>query len=85
MNGPFSQLGDQLGGIWKQLGVNQRVSLVLATLVVAGGLAGLMFWSSRVNYALLYGKLDDTEAAKVVAVLNESKTPSSPRSSRPAA
>ncbi|PAW81458.1 MAG: flagellar M-ring protein FliF [Pedosphaera sp. Tous-C6FEB] len=75
MNSPFSQLGDQLGGIWKQLGVNQRVSLVLATLVVIGGLVGMMAWSSRVNYALLYGKLDDAEAAKVVAVLTESKTP----------
>lgn len=75
MNGNLSQLGDQFAGIWKQLGVNQRVTLVLATLVVIGGLAGMMFWSSRVNYALLYGKLDDTEAAKVVAVLTESKTP----------
>ncbi|MBI5800746.1 MAG: flagellar M-ring protein FliF, partial [Verrucomicrobia bacterium] len=75
MNGPFSQLGDQLGGIWKQLGVNQRVSLVLATLIVVGGLAGMMLWSSRVNYALLYGRLDDAEAAKVIVVLNESKTP----------
>ncbi len=75
MNGPFSQLGEQFAGIWKQLGVNQRVTLVLATLVVIGGLAGMMFWSSRVNFALLYGKLDDTEAAKVVAVLTESKTP----------
>lgn len=75
MNGNLSQLGDQLGGIWKQLGVNQRVSLVLATLVVIGGIAGMMLWSSRVNYALLYGKLDDAEAAKVVGVLNESKTP----------
>ena len=74
MNSPFSQLTDQLAGIWKQLGINQRVSLAFATLVVIGGLAGMMLWSGRVNYALLYGKLDDAEAAKVVAVLNESKT-----------
>ncbi len=75
MNSPLVQLGDQLGGIWKQLGLNQRVSLVLATLVVLGGLGGMLAWSSRVNYALLYGKLDEAEAAKVIGVLNESKTP----------
>ncbi|MEN9573722.1 MAG: hypothetical protein RL514_1577 [Verrucomicrobiota bacterium] len=75
MNSPFSQLGDQLAGIWKQLGINQRVTLVLATLAVIGGLASMALLSTRVSYGLLYGKLDDAEAAKVVAVLNESKTP----------
>ena len=75
MNSPFTQLGEQLGGIWKQLGLNQRVSLIFATGALLVGLISLALWSSRVSYGLLYGKLDDAEAAKVVAVLNESKTP----------
>ena len=75
MNRNLSQLGSQLFGIWKQLGLNQRVSLVLAAVVVVAALSSLAFWSSRVDFALLYGKLDDAEGAKVIAVLEEMKVP----------
>ncbi len=75
MNRNLPQLGSQLLGIWKQLGLNQRVSLVLAAVVVVAALSSLAFWSSRVDYALLYGKLDDAEGAKVIAVLEEMKIP----------
>jgi flagellar M-ring protein FliF len=75
MNKNISQLGQQLLGIWNQLGVNQRVSMVLATLVVIGGLSGVAYFSSRADYALLYGKLDETEAGKVIAALDEAKVP----------
>src|SRR6266508_4722771 len=75
MNNGLSQLGTQLLAIWKQLGLNQRVSLFLAALAVVLGLGGLAFWSSRPDYALLYGKLDEAEAAKVVATLDETKIP----------
>src|SRR5271169_2861516 len=75
MNKNISQLGTQLAGIWKQLGLNQRVSVVLATGIVLFGLVGLAFWSSRVDYTLLYGKLDEGEAAKVIAALDEAKVP----------
>jgi flagellar M-ring protein FliF len=75
MNKNISQLISQLAGIWKQLGLNQRISVVMATGVVVIGLAGLAFWSSRMDYALLYGKLDDGEAAKVIAALDEEKVP----------
>src|SRR5438034_5852469 len=75
MNNSPSQVATQLFAIWKQLGINQRVSLLLAGLVVLGGLGGLMFWSSRADYTLLYGKLDEAEAAKVVAALDEAKVP----------
>jgi len=71
----LSLLARQLLGVWKQLGLNQRISVVLATGVVLAGLVSLAFWSSGVDYALLYGKLDDSEAAKVVAVLDELKVP----------
>jgi len=75
MNKNISQTGQQLAGIWKQLGLNQRISIVLTTLAVMVGLGMMAFWSSRVDYALLYGKLDEAEAAKVVAALDEAKTP----------
>ena len=75
MNKNISQLGQQLAGIWKQLGLNQRISIVLATLAVLGGLAGVAWWSSHSEYSLLYGKLDEGEAAKVIAALDEAKVP----------
>jgi flagellar M-ring protein FliF len=71
----FSQLLQQLGATWKQLGLNQRVSVALTGLVVFGGLLTLGLWSGRPDYALLYGRLDETEAAKVIAALDESSTP----------
>jgi flagellar M-ring protein FliF len=75
MNKNLAQLGRQLLGIWKQLGLNQRVTIVMATALVFIGLGAMVYWSSRPDLALLYGKLDDGEAAKVIAALGESKVP----------
>jgi flagellar M-ring protein FliF len=75
MNKNLSQIARQLAAIWQQLGLNQRISVVAATVIVLAGLAVLAFWSSRVDYTLLYGKLDEGEAAKVIAALDESKVP----------
>lgn len=75
MNHGLAQVVSQLHNIWKQLGLNQRISLVLAAGVVLAGLGGLAFWSSRADYALLYGRLDEAEASKVVAALEEAKVP----------
>jgi flagellar M-ring protein FliF len=75
MNKNLTQLGQQLLGIWKQLGLNQRISIVMATGVVFLGLGAMALWSGRPDFALLYGKLDDGEASKIVAALDESKVP----------
>ncbi len=74
MNNGLGQIAQQLRDIWKQLGLNQRISLILAALVVVAGLGSLVFWTGQSEYALLYGKLDDTESAKVIAALDETKT-----------
>jgi flagellar M-ring protein FliF len=75
MNKNLSKLGSQLVGIWKHLGVNQRVSLISATILLLGGLGIVAFWSSRAQYSLLYGKLSESEAAKVVSALDDAKVP----------
>lgn len=75
MNQNLSKLGAQLAAIWKQLGAAQRLSVVIATLTVLGGLGGLALWTSRVDYGLLYGRLSDTESARVIAALDEAKVP----------
>ena len=75
MTQSLRQLARQFAEIWKQLGVNQRVTLVLAGGVVLAGFIGLTLWSSRPDFVLLYGKLDDGEAAKVMASLDDAKVP----------
>jgi flagellar M-ring protein FliF len=69
------QLAVQLREIWKQLGLNQKVSVVAAAILVLGGLLGLAIWSNRADYSLLYGHMEDGEAAKVIAALDEAKIP----------
>ncbi len=75
MNNGLTQTGSQLLNIWKQLGAGQRLTLVVTALAVAIGLAGLAIWSGSPDYGLLYGKLDEAEAAKVVAALDADKIP----------
>ena len=75
MKQQLERLAQQLGGIWKQIGINQRISLVLGALAVVVGLLSVAWWSSKVDYQMLYGRLDDGEASKVVAVLDELKVP----------
>src|ERR1041385_6716515 len=75
MNNSVLQLAAQLKTIWKELGVNQRVSVAMASALVIGGLASLIYFSRRTEYALLYGKLEGSEAAKVTAALDDAKVP----------
>lgn len=75
MNANLAKLGQQFQDIWKHLGTSQRVSVVLATGVVLAGLLGVSWWSSRTEYGLLYGKLSDAEASKVIAALDDAKVP----------
>ncbi len=68
-------LGQQLGKIWSQLGINQRVTIVMSGLVVLVALSGLVFWSSHPDYSLLFGRLDPTEAGRVISELEEMNVP----------
>ncbi len=61
--------------LWKQLGLNQRVSLVVAALVVAVGLAGVVIWSQRPDYQLLYARLGDKDSAGVIGYLETQNIP----------
>lgn len=65
----MEKVGQQLKAIWDDLGLNQRVSLGLSALAVIVGMAALVVWSSRADFRLLYGGLDDSEVSKVVAEL----------------
>jgi len=75
MNQNLSKLGGQLKAIWSQLGAGQRLTVAAATFVFVAGLAAIGLWSSHGDYGLLYGRLSDTEASKVIAALDDAKVP----------
>ena len=69
------KFAQSLLGLWKQLGLNQRVSLIVASLALAGGMAAIVIWSRRPDYQLLYGQLGAKDAGAVVAYLDAQGVP----------
>ncbi|HCZ04345.1 MAG TPA: flagellar M-ring protein FliF, partial [Verrucomicrobiales bacterium] len=65
----IKQLGEQLLGIWKQLGLNQRVIVAAAGVGVFGALMGIAYWSGQSDYSLLYGNLSLKEADNIQSQL----------------
>lgn len=61
--------------LWKQLGLNQRVSLVVAALAVIAGLVGVALWSQRPDYQLLYARLSEKDAAAIIGQLQTQNIP----------
>ena len=61
--------------LWKQLGLNQRVSLVVAGLAVVGGLIAVALWSQRPDYQLLYARLSEKDAAAIIGQLQTQNIP----------
>jgi flagellar M-ring protein FliF len=61
--------------LWKQLGLNQRVSLVVTSLGVVGGLIAVVLWSQRPDFQLLYARMGDKDAAAVISYLETQNIP----------
>ncbi len=59
----------QLTNLWKQLGINQRVTLGVATVGVIAGLVALVMWSHRSQMQLLYGRLGEKDIAEVLSAI----------------
>lgn len=64
-----------LVALWRQLGLNQRVSLIVAALAVVGSLGALVIWSRQPDYQLLYGRLSDKDAAHIIGSLQSQGVP----------
>ena len=59
----------QLARLWKQLGLNQRVTLGVAIVGVVAGLVGLVVWSHHSQMQLLYGRLAEKDMAEVLTAV----------------
>lgn len=64
-----------LGPLWQQLGLNQRVSLIVAALAVVGGLVAIAAWSRRPDFQLLYAGLGEKDASAVISHLQAQNIP----------
>ena len=71
----MNNFAQSLLSLWKQLGLNQRVSLAVAALAVIGGLIGVVLWSQRPDYQLLYARLGEKDAASVIGYLQSQNIP----------
>jgi flagellar M-ring protein FliF len=61
--------------LWKQFGVNQRVSLVVTAVAVLGGLLAVVLWSQRPDYQLLYARMSEKDATSVIGYLEAQNIP----------
>lgn len=61
----------QVRTLWGQLGLNQKVTLILATVGLMVAFSALLMWSSRPQRELLYSGLDPRDTSEVVAALEE--------------
>ena len=71
----IKQLGEQLLGIWKQLGLNQRIIVAAAGLGIFGSLMGIAYWSGQSDYSLLYGNLSLKEVDNIQTQLDTRSIP----------
>jgi len=62
-------------GFWNALEANQKVSFFLATVLVLFGVVGVSMWAQRPEMRLLYGGLDEKEAASIVQHLDGESIP----------
>jgi flagellar M-ring protein FliF len=60
---------------WSALEANQKVSLFLATVILITGSVGISIWANRPEMRLLYGGLDEKQAASIVQHLEGASVP----------
>ena len=68
----IKELLKQLAGIWSELGLNQKVTVITAGFAVVAALVAVLIWGGRTDYSLLYGNLDAAEAGRVTQALDAS-------------
>lgn len=67
----MNQFVNSYNELWKQLGPNQRVSIIVSALMVIAGAMAMFVWTQRPNMSLLYGSVSGKDAASIVGYLEE--------------
>jgi flagellar M-ring protein FliF len=71
----MSEFGQQFKQFWGELGINQRVSILLSCLGIFVVMGGILYVSSQPRMELLYGRLDSQDVPDVVAVIKKMNIP----------
>jgi flagellar M-ring protein FliF len=66
---------NSIQAFWKELGLNQKVSLSIAVLAVVAAMVGLWAWSSHPAMGLLYGRIDPKSMSEIVETLEDHGVP----------
>ncbi len=66
-------LVQQLKEIWKHFGLAQKASTLIALAAVAAAIVGMLIWSSRPQYQVLYANLSLQDASDIREKLNDEK------------
>ena len=62
----------QFKDLWQSLGANQKISLLLASGLVALAMIGMMIWAAQPQMEILYGRLSPEDLDKIVSKLEQS-------------
>lgn len=60
---------------WGQLGANQRVSLILTSIIIVVAMGGLLLWAQKPQMRLLYGSVNPKDAAGIIEHLDGAGIP----------
>ena len=71
----MNNFAKSLVALWRELGLNQRVSIIVASLAVIGGLIAVVMWSRRPDFQLLYSRMSEKDAAAVISHLQTLNIP----------
>ncbi|OGV52608.1 MAG: flagellar M-ring protein FliF [Lentisphaerae bacterium GWF2_44_16] len=75
MNNIFTNLINALSEIWKNIGVSQKISIVLVGVLTLGATAAIVYMGSRPDWQVLYAGLDTKTAAKIYDIVSGSEVP----------
>lgn len=67
----MNALAKQFIKFWTDLGTNQKVSLVVATVLIVAAMGAMLVWSGRPQMVMLYGGMDAKDMSEVVQALDE--------------
>lgn len=73
MNNIFTNLINALSEIWKNIGVSQKISIVLVGLLTLGATTVIVYMGSRPDWQVLYAGLDTKTAAKIYDIVSGSE------------
>lgn len=65
----------QLLMLWRQLGLNQKVSVAVSTVGIMVAVVGVLYWSGQSKFELLYGRMEASDMSEAVNIIEAKGIP----------